>query len=64
MDTELIMRIIGIALTVAVSCMILQRCGRDDQATLVSVSGTVVILIILIGEIVALFDTVRTVFGF
>ncbi len=58
------MRIIGIALTVAASCMILQRCGRDDQATLVSVSGTVVILVILIGEIVALFDTVRTVFGF
>jgi stage III sporulation protein AC len=64
MDTELIMRIIGIALTVAVSCMILQRLGRDDQATLVSISGVVIILIILVGEIATLFESVRDVFGF
>ena len=64
MDTELIMRIIGIALTVAVSCMILQRLGRDDQATLVSISGVVIILIILVGEIAPLFESVRSVFGF
>ena len=64
MDTELIMRIIGIALTVAVSCMILQRLGRDDQATLVSISGVVIILIILVGEISTLFESVRSVFGF
>ena len=64
MNTDLVMRVIGIAMTVAVSCMILSRCGRDDQASLVSLAGIVTALVVLFTEIASLFDTVRGIFGF
>jgi stage III sporulation protein AC len=58
------MKVIGVAMTVAVSCMILSKCGRDDQASLVSLAGIVTALIILFSEIASLIDTVREIFGF
>ena len=58
------MKVIGIAMTVAVSCMILSRCGRDDQASLVSLAGIITALMILFSEIASLFETVRGIFGF
>ena len=64
LNTDLVMRVIGIAMTVAVSCMILSRCGREDQASLVSLAGIVTALIVLFTEIASLFDTVRSIFGF
>ena len=63
MDIDFFMKIIGIAMTVAVSCQILSRVGRDDQSTLVSVGGIVVLLVLLFGEIGELFNTVRDIFG-
>ena len=53
----------GVGIIVAVSSQILQKTGKDEQAMLVSVVGVVIVLIMLIGEIETLFDTVRTVFG-
>ena len=64
MQTDIILKVIGIALTVAIGCFVLQRLGRDDQATVVSLVGTVTLLILVISQISELFDTVRTVFGF
>jgi stage III sporulation protein AC len=51
MDIGLIMKVGGVGMIVTVICQVLSRAGRDDQATLVSVSGIVLILIILMGEI-------------
>lgn len=48
---------------VAVANQILQRAGRDEQAMLVTVVGIVVVLLMLVGEIGTLFETVQTVFG-
>ncbi|MBR2650308.1 MAG: stage III sporulation AC/AD family protein [Clostridia bacterium] len=64
MNTDLVMKVIGIAMTVAVSCMILSRCGRDDQASLVSLAGIITALMILFSEIASLIETVRGIFGF
>ena len=63
MDFELLMKAIGIAMTVAISCMILSRIGRDDQSSLVALGGMVVMLFLLIGAIGELFESVRDVFG-
>ena len=63
MDISFIMRIAGIGMLVAVTCQILSKIGRDDQATMVSVAGIILVLIILIGELGELFNTVREVFG-
>lgn len=64
MDITLILKIAGVGLLVAAASQILSRSGRDEQATLVSVAGVVVVLMLLIGEIGTLFGSVRGKFGF
>ncbi len=64
MDVSLIMKVAGIGMLVTVAYQILSKAGRDEQAMLVSITGIVIVLIMLIEEIGTLFDTVRTVFGF
>ncbi len=63
MEIDLILKISGVGMIVAVVCQILSRTGRDDQATLVSLAGIVIILLLLAGEIGALIGTIREVFG-
>lgn len=63
MDIGLIMKVGGVGMIVTVICQVLSRAGRDDQATLVSVSGIVLILIILMSEIGELLYTVMDIFG-
>ena len=63
MDLSFILKIAGIGMIVAVSCQILSKIGRDEQATMVSVAGIIVVLLMLVGEIGELFSTVKDVFG-
>lgn len=63
MEVELIMRAAGVAMTVAVSCQILSRFGREDQSSLVSLAGIIAIMLLLVGEISSLIESVRSVFG-
>ncbi len=62
MDISLLLKTVGVGIIVAVSSQILQKTGKDEQAMLVSIVGAVIVIVMLIGEIEALFDTVRTVF--
>ena len=62
MDISLLLKTVGVGIIVAVSSGILQKTGKDEQAMLVSIVGTVIVLIMLVGQIEELFDTVRTVF--
>ncbi|MCI5675847.1 MAG: stage III sporulation protein AC [Clostridia bacterium] len=64
MDVSLILRVAGIGILVAVAAQILQKSGRDEQATLVTVAGLVVVFLLLVEEIGNLFGTVRSTFGF
>ena len=64
MDVSLILRVAGIGILVAIAAQILQKSGRDEQATFVTVSGVIVVFLILVQEIGNLFDTVRGIFGF
>lgn len=63
MDISFLLKIAGIGMIVAVSCQVLSKIGRDEQATMVSVAGIIVVLIFLIRELGALFDVVKDVFG-
>ena len=63
MELDFIMKAAGIAMTVAITCQILSRIGRDDQGMLVSLAGLIAMLVLLFGEIASLFDTVRDIFG-
>jgi len=64
MDIGLIIKIVGVGILVAVCALILNKSGRDDQAMLVGLAGLVVVLLMLVGEIGNLFDTISDVFGF
>ena len=63
MDISLILKIAGIGIIVTVICQTLSKAGRDEQATYVSIAGIIVALMLLVGELGELFETVKDVFG-
>lgn len=63
MNTELILKVAGIGILVTVAHQILSKSGRDEQATLVSVSGIIIVLFMLVREMGGLFDSVKSIFG-
>lgn len=60
----MILKIAGVGLLVSVAAQILTKSGRDEQATLVTVAGIVVVLLMLVEQIGALFTLVCETFGF
>jgi stage III sporulation protein AC len=63
MDVSLILKIAGVGILVAVCAQVLQKSGKDEQAMLVSVGGLIVVMLMLVGEIGELIDTIRKIFG-
>lgn len=63
MDVSLLMKIAGIGMLVAVVCQILSKMGKDDQSTMVSIGGIILILIIIVEELGELIEAVKGVFG-
>ena len=63
MDVDLIFKIAAIGILVSVLNQVLTRSGRDEQATLVSLAGLVVVLMMIVQEISDLFDLVKNLFG-
>ncbi len=63
MDVSLVLKVAGMGILVSVAVQILSKSGRDEQATLVTVAGIVVVLIMLVSEMGTLLQTVRSVFG-
>jgi stage III sporulation protein AC len=63
MDIGLILKVAGVGVLVAVTAQILSKSGKDEQAMLVTVAGVIVVMIMLVGEIGELINTVRSVFG-
>lgn len=63
MDVDMIFKIAAVGIIVAVLNQVLIRSGREEQAMMTTLSGLIVVLMMLIGEISSLFDTVKSVFG-
>lgn len=63
MDTTLLLRVAGIGMLVALCSQILSKAGRDEQALLLTLTGIVVVFLMLVGQLGELIDTVRAVFG-
>ena len=64
MDVDLIFKIAAVGILVAVLNFLLTRSGREDQALMTSITGLVVVLVIVVQEISELFDLIRDLFGF
>ncbi|MBR6719087.1 MAG: stage III sporulation protein AC [Oscillospiraceae bacterium] len=63
MNIDLIFKVAGIGIIVAVLNLVLKRAEREEQAMLTTLAGLIVVLMLIIAEIQELFDTVKTVFG-
>lgn len=64
MNVELIFKIAAIGIIVAILNQLLTKSGRDEQATMVTLAGLVVVLIVIVREIAYLFETIKSLFGF
>ncbi|MBR2615529.1 MAG: stage III sporulation protein AC [Clostridia bacterium] len=63
MDVTLLIKIAGVGMLVGVLCQVLKNNGKDEQATYVTLAGILIVLLVLVGEISRLIETVRDAFG-
>ena len=64
MEIDLIFKIAGTGIIVAVLNLVLKRAEREEQAMMTTLAGLVVVLMILVQKIAELFDLVKTLFQF
>lgn len=63
MEIELIFKVAGVGIIVAVLNILLKKAERDEQALMTTLAGLIVVLMLLIDKISELFETVRNAFG-
>ncbi len=64
MEIELIFKIAAVGIIVSILNQVLVRSGREEQATMTSLAGLVVVLMIVVERIADLFALVKNLFGF
>lgn len=62
MNIDLLFQIAGIGILVAVISQVLKRTGHEDMATLTSVAGLIVVLLIVVNLLSQLFNSVKSIF--
>ena len=64
MEIDLIFKIAAIGIIVSILNQVLSRSGREEQATMTTLAGLVVVLMMIAQRIANLFDLVKNLFGF
>lgn len=64
MEIDLIFKIAAVGIIVSILNQVLVRSGREEQATMTSLAGLVVVLMIVVQRIAELFELVKTLFHF
>ncbi len=64
MEIDLIFKIAAIGIIVSILNQVLSRSGREEQATMTTLAGLVVVLMMLARKIADLFDLVKVLFDF
>lgn len=59
---DIVFKIAGIGILVAVACQLLKQAGRDDIAMLTALAGLVIVLSMVVGLISSLFGSVKSLF--
>ncbi len=63
MQTEIIFKIAAIGILLAVLNQVLVKADKSEIATLVTLSGVIIVLLMVVDLIKQLFETVRSLFG-
>ena len=64
MEIDLIFKIAAVGIIVSILNQVLVRSGREEQATMTTRAGLVVVLMIVVQKIADLFDLVKNLFHF
>lgn len=64
MEIDLIFKIAAIGIITSILNQVLARTGRDEQATMTTLAGLVVVLMMVAKEISKLFELVKSLFNF
>ena len=62
MEIDLIFKIAAVGIIVSILNQVLSRSGREEQATLTTITGLIVVLMMVAQKIADLFDLVKTLF--
>ena len=63
MNIDFVFKIAAIGIIVAVLNQLLIRSGREEQAMMMTLAGLIVVLMMIISQISALFDTIKDLFA-
>lgn len=63
MEVDLLFKIAGIGILVAVLNQVLSKAGREDQAMMITITGLIIVLMLVISKISELFNSVRSIFN-
>ena len=63
MDIDLIFKIAAIGILIAILNQLLVRAGREDMATMATIAGLFIVLLMVVDLVSNLFDSVRRIFN-
>ncbi len=63
MDINLIIKVSGVGILVSAVYQILSKSGRDEQAMLVSLTGIIIVMLMIVNQFSSLLSTVKSIFG-
>jgi stage III sporulation protein AC len=63
MTIDFVFKIAAIGIIVAVIDQVLKNAGRNEMATMTTLAGLVIVLIMVVQQISRLFTTIKSVFG-
>ena len=64
MEVELIFKVAAVGILVAVLNILLTRSGRGEQALMVTITGLVIVLVLVVQKISELFTLIGELFSF
>lgn len=64
MEIDLIFKIAAVGIIVSILNQVLSRSGREEQATLTTITGLIVVLMMVATKIAELFELVKRLFDF
>ena len=63
MQVQQLLRIAGVGVLVTVISQILTRAGREDNATMTTIAGLVIVLMMVVTLVAELLSNVQSIFG-
>ncbi len=62
MDVDILFKIAGVGIIVAVLNQVLSRSGKDEYTMITTLAGLIIVLMILLPHLIELFDYIKAVF--